>query len=302
MGSKKAEVIDIAVDELALSIVGWQVVDAQARLVTESHNRTDHEQQVAFSATLRFLPEDWTDRFKDSDGDDYAPEVFLTLNRRDTPAPSSNYRWVVLEKIKKAKKGLIRVSAQSDTWTCHAPLTAKDIGLRLTAYDLAEVSDVYINSKLSLTCPTTTPLEIIVVEETSADAPRTKVSVANAYVSKGEYRTTLTVHTEGTFEFRSAENLLKACLDQTAWEDPQSTVKDSAPFEVNVPEIRFEILDNTGFLLDERTCRFYGRIQVDGEGNVPRRQPRWIGRNVLDISDLPGDPHRVVVRVTDGDE
>ena len=87
MGSKKAEVIDIVVDELALSLVGWQVEDAQARLVTESHDRTDHEQQVAFSATFRFLSEDWTDRFKDSDGDDYAAEVFLTLNRRDTPAP-----------------------------------------------------------------------------------------------------------------------------------------------------------------------------------------------------------------------
>jgi hypothetical protein len=49
MGSKKAEVIDIVVDELALSLVGCQVEDAQARLVTESHNRTDYEQQVAFS-------------------------------------------------------------------------------------------------------------------------------------------------------------------------------------------------------------------------------------------------------------
>jgi hypothetical protein len=38
MGSKKAEVIDIVVDDLALSLVGWQVEDAQARLVTASHD------------------------------------------------------------------------------------------------------------------------------------------------------------------------------------------------------------------------------------------------------------------------
>jgi hypothetical protein len=301
MGSKKAEVIDIVVDELALSLVGWQVEDAQARLVTESHDRTDHEQQVAFSATFRFLSEDWTDRFKDSDGDDYAAEVFLTLNRRDAPAPSSNYGWVVLETIKKAKKGLIRVSAKSDTWTCRAPLTATDIDLRLTAYDLAEVSDVYINSKLSLPSPTT-PLEIIVVDEASIAGPRAKVAVAHAYVSKGEYRATLTVHTEGTFEFGSAEDLLKAYVDQRDWGDHGSTVQDSAPFEVTVPEIRFEIVDETGFLLDDRTCKFYGHIPVDDQGSVPRRQPRWVGRDVIDISDLPGDPHRVVVRVTDGDE
>lgn len=302
MGSKKTEVVDISVDELALSLVGWQVEDAQARLVTESHDRTDHEQQLAFSAIFRFLSEDWTDRFKESDGDDYASEVLLTLNRRDTPAPSSNYRWVVLEKIKKAKKGSIRVSAQSDTWTGHAPLSAKDIDLRLTAYDLDDVSDLYINSKLSLPSPTTIPLEITVVDETSVDAPRPKVAIADAYVSKEDYRSTLTVHTEGTFEFGGAEDLLKAYLDRNAWENPKSTVKESAPFEVAVPEIRFEIMDETGFLLGDRTCNFYGHIPVDDQGTVPRRRPRWIGRDVIDIGDLPGAPHRVVVRVTDGDE
>ncbi|OMC31234.1 hypothetical protein A5740_15500 [Mycobacterium sp. GA-1841] len=302
MGSKKTEIIDIRVDELALSLVGWQAVDAQARLLTESHDRTDHEQQLAVSATFRFLPEDWTERFKDSDGDDFASEVFLTLNRRDIPAPTSNHKWVVLEKIRKATKGLIRVSTKSDTWTRRAPLTAKDLDLRLTAYDLDYVSDLYINSKLSLPGPTTTPLEIIVVDETSADAPRAKVAIAHAYLSKGDYRTTLTVHAEGTFEFGSAECLLKAYVDRHDWADGESTVKDSAPFEVDVPEVKFEILDDSGFLLDNRTCRFHGHIPIDDQGSVPRRQPRWIGRDVIDISKLPGDPHRVVVRVTDGEE
>ncbi|QRY47375.1 hypothetical protein JVX93_11595 [Mycolicibacterium boenickei] len=302
MGNRKTEVIDISVDELALSLVGWQVVEAQARLLTESHDRTDHEQQLAFSATFRFLPEDWTDRFKDGDGDNYASEVLLALNRRDIPAPTSNYTWVVLEKIRKAAKNLLRVSTQSDTWTCRTPLAAKELDLRLTAYDLDDVSDLYINSKLSLPSPTTTPLEIIVVDETSADAPRVKVAVAHAYISNGDYRTTLTMHAEGTFEFGSAEDLLKAYADRHDWVDDESTVNDSAPFEVDVPEVKFEILDDTGFPLNNRTCRFYGHIPIDDEGNVPRRRPRWIGRDVIDISKLPGDPHRVVVRVTDGDE
>ncbi len=302
MSSKKAEAIDISVDELALSLVGWQVEDAQARLVTESHNPTYHEQQVAFSASFRFLSEDWTDRFKDSDGDDFASEVFLTLNRRDAPAPLSNYKWVVLERIKKAKKGLIRVSSQSDAWSCSTPLAAKDLDLRLTAYDLDEVSDLYLNSKLSLPSSATTPVEIAVVDETSAAAPRPKIAVAQAYVSHSEYKTTLTMHIEGTFEFGSAEDLLKAYLDRNDWEDPRSTVKDSAPFEVAVPEIKFEILDATGFLLDDRICRLYGHIPVDAEGKVPPRQPRWICRDVVDVDGLAGAPQRVVARVTDEDE
>lgn len=302
MGSKKTEVIDISVDELALSLVGWQVEDAQARLVTESHGRTNHEQQLAISTTFRFLSEDWTARFKDSDGDDYAPSAFLALNRRDAPAPASNYEWVILGKIRKAKKGLIRVSAKTDTWICQAPLAPKDLDLRLTAYDLDYVSDLYINSKLRLPSPTTIPLEIVIVDETSVEGPHAKFGASHAYVSQGDGCKTLTVHTEGTFEFGTAEDLLKAYVDRCDYAAYESTVDDYAPFEVDVPEIKFEILDDTGFLLEHRTCTFYGHIPIDDQGNVPRRQPRWIGRHVINIDDLPGDPHRVVVRVTDGDE
>ncbi|MFE3195413.1 hypothetical protein ACFXHA_40870 [Nocardia sp. NPDC059240] len=299
MGSKEFEVVNVNADELALSLVGWQIVDAQARIVTEPRGRNGCKQQVAFSGTFRFLPEDWTDRFKRSDGRSYASEVFLTLNRQGVPTHSGSYKWVVLEKIKDAENGVIRVSAQSDDWTCDAPLAATDIDLRLTAYDLDDVSDLYINSKLSLPTPVTTPLETSVVSETSLGAPCAKVAVAAAYVSKGDYKTTLTVHTEGTFEFGSVEDLLKGYRTQNDWDDHGSTVMDYAPFEVNVPQVRFEILDGTGFLLNDRTCSFYGYIPVDNLGNVPRRQPRWIGRRVFDVSDLPGDPYRVVVRVTD---
>ncbi len=301
MGSKKAEVIEIDVDDLALSLVGWQVEDAQARLVTRSQSSTDHEQQVAFSGTFRFLSEDWTDRFKNSDGDRYAAQVFLTLNRRDAPAPTGNYRWVVLETIKKAQKGLIRVAAQSDSWTCRAPFTAADLDLRLTAYDLADVSDVYINSKLSLPDPTI-PLDIAVVDEASVVGPRAKVAAAHAYVSHNKYEATLTMHTEGTFEFGSADDLLQAHVEQCEWVDRRSTVEGASPFEVTAPDIKFEIVDETGFLLSDRTCRFYGHIAVDDRGAVPRRQPRWVARDVVKISNLPGDPHRVVARVIDGDE
>lgn len=301
MSSKRTEIIDISVDELALSLVGWQVEEAQARLVTKSRDWGDPEQQLAVSAAFRFLSEDWTDRFMRSGKGSYAPTVYIALNRHDAPAPSSDFNRVFFETIQKAKKGLIRVSAKSEAWICQAPLAAKDLDLRLTAYDLHDVSGRYVNSEATLPSPTTTPLEIIVVDETSVGAPRPNVTIAHAFVSKRDDESTLTVHTEGTFHFGSAEDLLKVYRDRQDWVDRVATVKDSVPFEVAVPEIRFEILDGTGFLLNDRTCNFDGHIPVDDQGNVPGRQPRWIGRKVFAISDLPGDPHRVVVRVTDGD-
>lgn len=299
MGGNKSESVDVIVDELALSLVGWQVEEAQARLITKPHYLPGFEQHVALSATFRFIPEDWTDRFQASDDDSYATWVLMSLNRRDAPAPTSNYTWVVLEKIKKAKKGLVRVSSKSDTWTCRAPLSAANIELGLTAYDLEDVSG---RSRLNLPTATTTPLEINLVDETSVESPRPRIEVAHAYISKAEYETTLTVHAEGIFEFGTADELFKVYLDRNDWEDPTTTLKDSIPFEVAVPHVKFEILDDTGFLLDDRGGGLYGHIPVNDQGGVPVRRPRWIARNVVDIDDLAGDPKRVVVRFTDSDE
>jgi hypothetical protein len=299
MDRKKTEAIDVNIDELALSLVGWQVEVAQARLITEDRGTAQLTQQLAVSCTLRFISEDWTDRFVGSDDDSYAPEVYLTVNRRDSPAPSSNFKWVVLEKIKEATKGLIRVSAKSDSWPCETPLAAKDIDLRLTAYDFCEISNEYINSQLELPSATTTHLEIIVLDETRDGSFRSNVTVANAYVSKGDYSSTLILHTEGTFEFGSAEDLLKLHRHGRDAIGHVLTLKEAAPFKVAVPKISFEVLDNTEFLLDVRTLRFHGYIQVDDQGNFPRRPPRWVGRNVINMNKLPGDPSRVVVRISD---
>lgn len=300
MDSKRTEVVEISVDELALSLVGWQVEEVQTRLVTKSREWGDPEQQIALSSAFRFLPEDWTDRFQDRDK--YAPTVYISLNRRDAAAPSSDFGHVIFfESIQKAKKGLMRVSYKSETWTCHTPLAAKDLDLRLTAYDLDSVSGRYANSKISVPSPTTSPIEILLVDETSVGAPRPNVTVAHAFVSKLDHESTLTVHTEGTFQFGNVDDLFKVYRDRGGWVDLESAMQASAPFKVAVPEIRFEILDDTGFLLEVRTCRFAGHIPVDSHGNVPRRQPRWIGRDVISISDLPGDPQRVVVRLADGE-
>ena len=296
--SKTTEALDISVDELALSLVGWQVEEAQARLLTESWDDGDLFQKIAVSHAFRFLPEDWTDRFEDSGNDDYAPSIFITLNRHDIPAPLSKFEWILLDKIKKAKKGLIRVSAKSDDWMSQSPLAAKDLDLRLTAYDLCS----YTGDHLSLPSPTTIPLEIIVMDETSTGAPRPNVTVAHAYLSKVDGESSLTVHIEGTFQFGSAEDLLNVHRDRGDWEDLAATVKNTAPFKVAVPEIGYEVLDDTGFLLYNASGMLSGHIPVDEQGNVPRRQPRWICGEVLDLRELPGDPHRVVVRVTDGEE
>ena len=282
-------------------MAGWQVEEAQARLITEPQEWGDPEQLIAVSAALRFLTEDWTDRFTDSDNDDYAPKLFVTLNRRDAPAPSSNYDSILFETIKKAKKGLIRVATKSDSWRGKAPLTTNDIDLRLTAYDLADISNQYINSELELPYPKTTPLEVVVVDETSVGAPRPNITVAHAYVSEDDHVATLTMHAAGTFQFGSAEELLEVYRDRQDWAKHLTTVKDAAPFKVAVPEIRFEILDDTGFMLSDGSCRFSGHIPVDSKGMVPRRQPSWVCRHIIDVGDLPGNPNRVVVRVTDSD-
>ena len=52
MGDKKIDALDVEVDELSmLSLIGWQVDELQARLVTQSFGKADHYQEIAVSGT-----------------------------------------------------------------------------------------------------------------------------------------------------------------------------------------------------------------------------------------------------------
>ncbi|MEU0988398.1 hypothetical protein [Streptomyces sp. NPDC005953] len=294
MSDKSVQALSIEVDDLSLSLVGWQIDEVEARLVTKSYGKKDHFQEIAVSGTVRFLPEDWTDRFG---GGDYAPPLLIALSRREDSSAAPRYERVVLETVKKVSKRPQRISLTSQSWECKKPLEADDIVLRLTAFDVEE-----IDSGLSLPPTNITALPIEVLDETTYESVRLRLNTSSAHILRDSYDKVLRVHLEGSAEFGTAQQLLADYLTAEDWRDQDATLDDECPFEVALPGLVVEVLDEAGFLLQKREVSLYGHIAVQDGGKLPGRQPRWIADVGDDLDEYAGQPVRVVVRLVDAED
>ncbi|WP_426569999.1 hypothetical protein [Streptomyces canus] len=296
---KKIEEIDVEVDELALSLVGWQVENVRARLVTDSFDDT-HFQEIVVSGTARFLQEDWVDRFSRDKDDDYPPTLLLGLSPVDQPE-SVSYTHALLETIKKAGKRPVRFSKSSSTWECSKPVKPEKIRLQVTSFDLDET-----NLDLMWPSSKTKPLPVELIDETVHEAVRLKPTNCDATIFGKGHDASLQVRISGFAEFGSAKELLTDLVAIESWRgdapEDDHDVEGECPFEALLPGITVEVLDATDFLLDKRETALYGRIPVGKGAALPSRQPRWIAQFPFDLDDLSGKPARVVVRVLDAED
>ncbi|MFB7914726.1 hypothetical protein [Streptomyces sp. NPDC056061] len=300
---KKIEELDVEIDELSLSLVGWQVENVRARLVTESFDDT-HFQEIVVSGTARFLREDWTDRFTSGEDDDYPPTLLLGLSPVDRPELVS-YTHAVLETIKKAGKRPVRFSESSSTWECSRRVGPEEIRLQVTSFDLSEtdIGLVWPGSR-------TKPLPVELVDETVHEAVRLKPTVCDATLVGKRRDGSLQIRLGGFAEFGSAGELLADCIAMEPWRGDglrtddlrDDDIEAECPFEVPMPGICVEVLDGTDFLLDKREVSLYGRVRVEEGVALPSRQPRWVAQCSLDLDDLSGEPSRIVARVMDAED
>lgn len=296
---KKIEELEVKTDELALSLVGWQVENVRARLVTDSFDDT-HFQEIVVSGTARFLKEDWSDRFARGEDDDYPPTLLLGLSPVDRPELVS-YTHALLETVRKAGKRPVRFSESSRTWECSKPVEPEQIALHMTSFDLEETG-------LGLVWPSskTKPLPVELVDETVHEAVRLKPTTCDATIVGKKRDATLQVRLGGFAEFGSARELLADFIAMESWRGDEPgddhDVEDECPFEVSMPGIAVEVLDDTDFLLDKCEVSLYGRVPVGEGAALPSRQPRWIAQRSFDLDDLSGVPTRVVVRVLDAED
>ncbi|MFE5806215.1 hypothetical protein [Streptomyces sp. NPDC056491] len=295
MGDKNKTVqpIDVEVDELSLSLLGWQIDEIEARLVTTTYGKNDHFQEVAVSGTARFLGEDWTDRFS---GGDHAPVLLLSLGRAGAPT-APGYDRVVIETVKKVSKRPQRFSEKSTSWECKKPLAPEEITLRITALDMEE-----IDSGLALPSSKYSAVPLEVIDESTHTAVRLAVTTSSAHILRDEYDSRLRVHLAGSAEFGTADQLLAAHLAAEDWRDEDATLEDECPFSVPLPGLVVEILEEGGFLLTKREISLYGSIPVDESGKLPSRRPRWVADAGDDLGEYAGTPARVIVRIVDAED
>lgn len=289
MTDKTVEKLDVEVDELGLSLLGWDV-EGRGRLLTRKSDDNYHAQRVAISVTAKFFPEDWDDRFTrfGDEGDDAeVPQLLLTLNRSASDLiPGCVELLGYLTNVKEVGESALRLSEKSGTWLTEDPIHADEIELRISAFDLS-ITRLPAWLLLPPMQPKALPIEII--DETRVLSITTHVTSAKAdlglRVTSGiVHKPSIRVRLEGAFEV----------LSEQLAESPRTRSGGVA-----VPSMKLEVLDDEGFLLDTEKLDFYCVIPIVAATGAPRRQPRWVVHWEKEFEDYVGEPTHLSIRIQD---
>jgi hypothetical protein len=284
--------VPVAINELALSLVGWEVQDFRVRVTTEQYDDGECFHKLALSGVFRFNDEDWVDCFNFSREYPVHPVMLLTSSSvSDRPAVCEIY-------TRDATKGRpVRVADDGYFINTYRPLNHADLRVELTAYDSVDtrsgISDIPLQAK-------EIPLEL--VDESTSASVRLTFDQIEAFTHRKDAREDDTslgqIRAAGRATFGSAEDILNDWV--STWHDPPRTiptVTSKAPFSFDVPDIVFDVLDDSGFLLEQVRGDIGITVHVDEHGNPPSRVPRWLLDLEFDPDDYSAPPRRIIGRI-----
>jgi len=286
--------IRIELDEVSLSLAGWEIASLQARLVVEHRGENrPYFYQVAASGELRHHSDDWQVRYNRTNlsESDYLPPIMWQL-RSKTNGPLMSYSQMVLvlkpEELRAAKL----ISAQMSKWVTPARHDPEDLYIWVGSRDWEE-------SGFSRNNPSETWSEIPIelANQTTVTAILSEVRELTARVRDDmELEVTVSlVHPLGTSE----ELLAAAIASDEFFGDPDVAIDEQEEFVVQAPDLSINVFDETGFLLESRKLSNYRWVTVDEGGKRPSRPPSFVAVVTAGLKDLAGTPTRVLVRLTD---
>lgn len=284
--SKKVSPLTVEIDEVALSVLGWEVVNCGVRMKTDAYDDCAFSEIFA-SIELRFHPDDWSVRHCRSD--DFVPNVVWQLRSRAIGAVS-NYTYVTVAESLKGVRAPKLQSEKSRTWETKKAPKADDLYVWVSAFDWTDLTTRMEPGREFKDVP------IEVMDHTSLRGVRTEpVEVVARTRDKEELDVMVrSIHPLGT-----GEELMAAAADYRDWQvDTAQGLDQQDAFEVNKPQMLIQVIDESGFLLDTYHVSDE-QVQVEKGGVVPRRPATSVVACSFDLDDLPGKPARVVVRLTD---
>lgn len=293
--SKKKTVseVPVQINELALSLLGWEVQDFRARVVTEAYDDGDCFHKLAVSGVFRFNDGDWVDCFSFSR--EYPEHPVMLLS---SPSISRHPAICPLRLGDITKRGPLRMADDDFFVNTYRPINHADLRIELTAYD----------SVTSWSGITHIPLveEVIpvqLVDESGPSHVQLTFDQLEAFKhrkgDKDDGRHGL-IRAAGRVTFGTPEELLADWV--STWRKPATTpptVASKAPFSRYAPDLMFDVLDDTGFLLEQLGGKISVTVHVDERGRTPSRAPRWAVNLDFDPDDYSAPVSRIVARVED---
>lgn len=193
---------------------------------------------------------------------------------------------------------LIRVAEDDFFVNTYRPINHGDLRIELTAYD-----SVTSWSGIDHIPLVEEPIPVELVYESGPSHVKLTFDQLEAFKhrkgDKDDGRHGL-IRAAGRVTFGTPEELLADWV--STWRKPARTtptVADKAPFSRQAPSLTFDVLDDTGFLLEQLRGNVSITVHVDERGHTPSRAPRWVVNLDFDPDDYSAPVSRIVARVED---
>lgn len=283
--------VAVEVNELALSLLGWEVQDFRARITSNEYDEGECIHKLAISGVFRYNEDDWTDCFSSRDYPCYP--VMLLRSPALADEPSITAFWC------SPKKGVARVSENELFVPSWRRIDHSDFRIEITAYDSIEAASPIASLPM---CAREIPLEV--EDETTRSAVRLSFDQIKAFTYGDDDRDFHAnqglIRASGRVLFGSPEELLADWVSTWRGEVRKPpTVLSKAPFSRPSPSLTFDIIDESGFLLDQGRGDIRVHVPVNAAGQVPSRNPSWLVDCHFSPENYSAPPSKVVVRIED---
>ncbi|GAA0926799.1 hypothetical protein [Pseudonocardia zijingensis] len=288
MAEKSFDRIDVRLDEVNLSLLGYDIVDAQARLVYEYDKwGKEYEYEIHWSIRGRYDPEEWRDRFSR----DWAPRLAPILRVPELGSADVVY---YIGKLNRSDK-VVKISDRHRLCVRKKWIDPGGVTATLTAYDVANVDYDLVPLVLG-----SRAVSIETVVEPSSCGCQPRVNQAHASIGNEPDRKDpfLQLFLSGSMELCEMRKARQEYQDGLRYQRDRSYRYYE---EHRLPRLGIEVLDETGFLLEEDDDVIDLEAQIDRADGPPMRQPRWISTERWDLDRFSAPPARVIVRFRGGD-
>ena len=290
--------LPVNVDDIALSLRGYEVQEARARLVVTSYGDNTYSHDILLMITARFNPQDWTDCFA-YDTDYPAGAVVIVSAPRISPLPAIiHFKHQENTSIQRWRLGGEEYS--NTLLFDERVLRPEDLTVTLTAFDRhAAPKYCYGFPKIVQEIP----IEIIntsTISSLEINLNATAFRVLDIHERGGdEYPCLIT----GSVSFQSGEAI---CSDYARinYGDPNRDLTYKFPIKQSLPMIFLEAVDATGFSLAQLDkYEIYTELFIHVNENKQltyTRFPTFLIFEPFSDSDVSGiDVAKIICRIED---
>lgn len=274
----------VHVDELGLAVLGWEC-EARLRIEAEHGETFDRLRDTwrdgwtyhyTLSTTLIFSQEEWNTKFYD---ERRPTPLLLEVNWANSPEPA--HKRIDLGKFSEFQNGPKRISDREKFGFSTELLSPEDFSAQILGYDQVRVDGFHrydLNNNTSAL-----PTQVF----NQQSGPFVPEIQARAFID-GD---TVIANVFGSMQVRNYSDLKK-----TVEADRWYRSEDDEIHEVNLPQIKIEIQDETGFLLSDISSNFRWFYPFQASNSAALRPPRFFMHCSEDLARMAGTPTSIVVR------